>query len=29
MAFGFPGQAQKIYLSNNVLVDGFTTGPSQ
>lgn len=26
MVFGFPGQAQKIYLSDNVLVDRFTTG---
>lgn len=28
MALGFPGQAQKICLSNNVVVDGFTAGPS-
>lgn len=27
MAFGFPAQAQKIYLSNDVLVDRFTTRP--
>lgn len=27
MAGRFPGQAQKIFLSNNVLVERFTTGP--
>ena len=28
MAFGFPGQAQEIHLSNNALMDRFTTGLS-